>query len=100
MAAPCRLVAFARSATAVHGSGSSTGHASSSALAAVRAARSWNAAGAASLIAACNTGLIRIVARPSARLIVIRPARSQMSSASQAGWGSTGVPNPTAGPPR
>ena len=100
MAALCRLVAFARRAAAVQGSGSSSGHASSSALAAARAARSRNAAGAASLIAAWTTGFIRIVGGASARSILIRPARSMMSSASQAGLGSTGVPNPTAVPPR
>ena len=35
-----------------------------------------------------------------ARLMLIRPACSTASSASQAGLGSTGVPNPTAEPPR
>lgn len=41
----CRLAAFARRLAAVHGSDSSAGHASSSALAAARAAGSWTFAG-------------------------------------------------------
>ena len=47
----CRLAAFARKLSAVHGSGSSAGQTCSSALAAARAAGSWTWAGAASLIA-------------------------------------------------
>ena len=58
-------------------------------MAAVRAAGSWTFGGAASLIAACRTEFITIVGGETARLTLIRPARSIASSASQAGFGST-----------
>ena len=77
---PCRLAAFARRLAAFHGCDSSIGQASSSAVAAVRAAVSWNEAGAATLIAACTTEFIPMVGGDSARLTVIRPARSMATS--------------------
>src|SRR5919109_2822682 len=67
----CRLAAFTRRLSAVHGWGSSAGHASSRALAAARAADSCTFAGAASLMADCSTELIRIVGGETARLTVI-----------------------------
>ncbi len=99
-AASCRLAAFTRRLAAAHGCGSSAGQASSSALAAARAAGSWTFAGAASLIAAWSTELIRIVGGETARLTLISPARSMASSASQAGFGSTAEENGVTAPPR
>ena len=86
--------------SAVHGSGSWAGQASSSALAAARAASSWASAGAASLIAAWTAEVIRTVGGVTFRSTLIRPARSTASSVSQAGPGSVTVENGVAAPPR